>query len=164
MGAPACIRKAVGVAATWDSDLGAVDVFLGCSEATTAARQPTCFSNRSPTTDLFAAGAFVTSTGYTGGTSTYGGTSQAAPMAAACAVALSQAAPVATVAQRMDAMVLSTTRIDDPASGRAYPFLDCRDAVALLNPDARSEEHTSELQSLMRISYAVFCLKKKNKL
>src|SRR3546814_7398367 len=30
--------------------------------------------------------------------------------------------------------------------------------------DGRSEEHTSELQSLMRISYAVFCLKKKNKL
>src|SRR3546814_7281039 len=29
---------------------------------------------------------------------------------------------------------------------------------------ARSEEHTSELQSLMRISYAVFCLKKKQKL
>src|SRR3546814_7485642 len=29
--------------------------------------------------------------------------------------------------------------------------------------DMRSEEHTSELQSLMRISYAVFCLKKKNK-
>src|SRR3546814_3163074 len=36
------------------------------------------------------------------------------------------------------------------------------DARAALN--ARSEEHTSELQSLMRISYAVFCLKKKNKL
>src|SRR3546814_5083062 len=30
-------------------------------------------------------------------------------------------------------------------------------------PEKRSEEHTSELQSLMRISYAVFCLKKKNK-
>src|SRR3546814_4377288 len=29
--------------------------------------------------------------------------------------------------------------------------------------EARSEEHTSELQSLMRISYAVFCLKKKTK-
>src|SRR3546814_5735677 len=29
-------------------------------------------------------------------------------------------------------------------------------------PEGRSEEHTSELQSLMRISYAVFCLKKKN--
>src|SRR3546814_12899362 len=119
MGAPACIRKAVGVAATWDSDLGAVDVFLGCSEATTAARQPTCFSNRSPTTDLFAAGAFVTSTGYTGGTSTYGGTSQAAPLAAACAVALSQAAPVATVAPRMHALVLSTDR-ESACSGKRW--------------------------------------------
>src|SRR3546814_539829 len=36
------------------------------------------------------------------------------------------------------------------------------DPTADLPPDARSEEHTSELQSLMRISYAVFCLKKKN--
>src|SRR3546814_6320939 len=40
--------------------------------------------------------------------------------------------------------------------------------AGLLQPDEitqpwRSEEHTSELQSLMRISYAVFCLKKKNK-
>src|SRR3546814_5545672 len=31
-------------------------------------------------------------------------------------------------------------------------------------PVGRSEEHTSELQSLMRISYAVFCLKKKNEM
>src|SRR3546814_8570181 len=35
-------------------------------------------------------------------------------------------------------------------------------SVALAEPP-RSEEHTSELQSLMRISYAVFCLKKKKK-
>src|SRR3546814_18728345 len=42
------------------------------------------------------------------------------------------------------------------------------DLVAVLDDvvigdDQRSEEHTSELQSLMRISYAVFCLKKKKK-
>src|SRR3546814_9432072 len=41
-----------------------------------------------------------------------------------------------------------------------------KDEVARGNVDQRalfrSEEHTSELQSLMRISYAVFCLKKKN--
>src|SRR3546814_9134900 len=36
------------------------------------------------------------------------------------------------------------------------------DVVKLVGPD-RSEEHTSELQSLMRISYAVFCLQKKKK-
>src|SRR3546814_9123903 len=35
-------------------------------------------------------------------------------------------------------------------------------ADAAATASARSEEHTSELQSLMRISYAVFCLKKKN--
>src|SRR3546814_2157746 len=34
--------------------------------------------------------------------------------------------------------------------------------IALARLHARSEEHTPELQSLMRISYAVFCLKKKN--
>src|SRR3546814_8802334 len=33
--------------------------------------------------------------------------------------------------------------------------------LLLFRPHQRSEEHTSELQSLMRISYAVFCLKKK---
>src|SRR3546814_7263243 len=36
-------------------------------------------------------------------------------------------------------------------------------AYAQVWTDERSEEHTSELQSLMRNSYAVFCLKKKNK-
>src|SRR3546814_5446851 len=35
---------------------------------------------------------------------------------------------------------------------------------AMFRADLRSEEHTSALQSLMRISYAVFCLKKNNKL
>src|SRR3546814_8932171 len=40
----------------------------------------------------------------------------------------------------------------------AHQFRDLATA-----PEKRSEEHTSELQSLMRISYAVFCLKKKKK-
>src|SRR3546814_4804003 len=39
-----------------------------------------------------------------------------------------------------------------------------RDTVEPAIGAARSEEHTSELQSLMRISYAVFCLKKKNQI
>src|SRR3546814_9573826 len=37
-----------------------------------------------------------------------------------------------------------------------------RRVAEIFVPIERSEEHTSELQSLMRISYAVFCLKKKN--
>src|SRR3546814_10593744 len=47
---------------------------------------------------------------------------------------------------------------------QAYDFLELsRRAACRLQMGGRSEEHTSELQSLMRISYAVFCLKKKNK-
>src|SRR3546814_2891884 len=43
-----------------------------------------------------------------------------------------------------------------------YPGSDFPDAASwLVDQERRSEEHTSELQSLMRISYAVFCLKKK---
>src|SRR3546814_8912490 len=46
---------------------------------------------------------------------------------------------------------------------RSAQHFDLRDVeeVEGRGSDARSEEHTSELQSLMRISYAVFCLKKK---
>src|SRR3546814_6609216 len=43
-------------------------------------------------------------------------------------------------------------------SGRGYALFG---RPARIGPDHRSEEHTSELQSLMRISYAVLCLKKK---
>src|SRR3546814_9164625 len=39
---------------------------------------------------------------------------------------------------------------------------DIDHVVVVARAHIRSEEHTSELQSLMRISYAVFCLKKKN--
>src|SRR3546814_10108453 len=69
--------------------------------------------------------------------------------------------------------------LDPQVGGRlAHHALDLRWSVAGIQRDAaglrspkrldvgnalsRSEEHTSELQSLMRISYAVFCLKKKN--
>src|SRR3546814_8050128 len=47
-------------------------------------------------------------------------------------------------------------------SGHFLQLAQIAEAAALLAV-ARSEEHTSELQSLMRNSYAVFCLKKKNK-
>src|SRR3546814_2448724 len=49
----------------------------------------------------------------------------------------------------------------DLAGGK--PFALDTDANGAAIAEGRSEEHTSELQSLMRISYAVFCLKKKNK-
>src|SRR3546814_9844038 len=44
----------------------------------------------------------------------------------------------------------------------AFPSISGTKATVYATEGVRSEEHTSELQSLMRISYAVFCLKKKN--
>src|SRR3546814_9006993 len=54
-----------------------------------------------------------------------------------------------------------------PAYRRGHPFRLLRTwrqglSIRPFCGSSRSEEHTSELQSLMRISYAVFCLKKKN--
>src|SRR3546814_1856033 len=61
--------------------------------------------------------------------------------------------------------------LDDPAPGKAYAIcfpaiidheqIEIREQIGIPVEIMRSEEHTSELQSLMRISYAVFCLKKK---
>src|SRR3546814_4154087 len=48
-----------------------------------------------------------------------------------------------------------------PASSSQFNVTPAMVASQVAQPESRSEEHTSELQSLMRISYAVFCLKKK---
>src|SRR3546814_8869575 len=59
-----------------------------------------------------------------------------------------------------DCLAAATTVLRPACSAAVY-----RQALSLLiaqrRPSERSEEHTSALQSLMRISYAVFCLKKK---
>src|SRR3546814_5112371 len=57
--------------------------------------------------------------------------------------------------------------VTEDAAARLVQYQVAQPAVAgdparLLPQGGKSEEHTSELQSLMRISYAVFCLKKKN--
>src|SRR3546814_10812097 len=64
--------------------------------------------------------------------------------------------PLATFGGTHDADV---TNSRNTGSSLANPRFELADRVA--GKPVRSEEHTSELQSLMRISYAVFCLKKK---
>src|SRR3546814_1701940 len=53
----------------------------------------------------------------------------------------------------------NSPRDKHPPRGKAALLCDGLESV---NQNIRSEEHTSELQSLMRISYSAFCLKKKN--
>src|SRR3546814_5513503 len=79
------------------------------------------------------------------------------------AVMLSSAADIAPAALQCGLLV------DWHAAGQGERFIDDSNAFCVCIGDdrraasERSEEHTSELQSLMRISYAVFCLKKKKK-
>src|SRR3546814_4143958 len=61
---------------------------------------------------------------------------------------------------RIDMVMPKPFLLDDPE--RAHVLLRCTQEI-ITNAVRRSEEHTSELQSLMRHSYAVFCLKKKKK-
>src|SRR3546814_1656836 len=70
---------------------------------------------------------------------------------------LAAAAPSRTASK---STICDRRRRRGTASARSCAF-HCRGKEKYAGED-RSEEHTSELQSLMRISYAVFCLKKKN--
>src|SRR3546814_6322225 len=60
------------------------------------------------------------------------------------------------------ALIEQSVRTLDRLYGTLRDLGDVEVAPAIPQAIERSEEHTSELQSLMRISYAVFCLKKKN--
>src|SRR3546814_7431537 len=64
---------------------------------------------------------------------------------------------------QVPAPVRSSPALIDPAYERRFDFVQCHSKARILERARRSEEHTSELQSLMRISYAVFCLKQKKK-
>src|SRR3546814_1933676 len=68
--------------------------------------------------------------------------------------------------RRNTSSTTNTTTQRAQQNGRLIGKVTSSSAIALAGatvevPELRSEEHTSELQSLMRISYAVFCLKKK---
>src|SRR3546814_4647623 len=71
-----------------------------------------------------------------------------------------KAAPVAK-AREGDFNELQAVQIRDQPPRILARLEPNRGRVGLFEKGVRSEEHTSELQSLMRISYAVFCLKKK---
>src|SRR3546814_10391793 len=66
------------------------------------------------------------------------------------------AATVLLQASSATSLAVTSRRVQDRAIGSTLP-------QSFRAGARRSEEHTSELRSLMRISYAVFCLKKKNK-
>src|SRR3546814_7039125 len=81
---------------------------------------------------------------------------------------LSDRASSAEICSDLASMAIASVRtsaVDDCAPAAARGSGPCTEDAGNDGSNAplgRSEEHTSELQSLMRISYAVFCLQKKN--
>src|SRR3546814_8653273 len=69
--------------------------------------------------------------------------------------------PIGAIAGRREIMAVFDPSKGKPAVAHAGTFT--ANPLSMVAGAAKSEEHTSELQSLMRISYAVFCLKKKKK-
>lgn len=142
LSAPACVAGAIAVGAVWDSNLGS-RTFLGCTDSTTAADKVTCFTNSGSNMDLVAAGAFTTSTGNTGSSSTYAGTSQASPAVAACAADLLEVAPTLTPDQLEAALEASPTVVVDAKNGLSFPRLDCLAAYNLVSATTTTTSTTT---------------------
>lgn len=136
--APACIRNAIAVGAVYDSALGRVSFESTCTDAVTDVDQITCFSNSSPAVDLLAPGAYITSTGRGGTSSTYLGTSQASPHVAGTAALLMEISPALTPDQIEATLKLTGRSLTDPRNGLSRPRLNTQAAAAgLLQPPGR---------------------------
>jgi subtilisin family serine protease len=141
MEAPACVHNTISVAAVYDSDVGLRS--FGCTDSTTTADQITCFSDSNATLDLLAPGSLITSTGISGTTSTYMGTSQASPHAAGAAAVLFSAAPALTP-DAVEAILKNTGKpLVDPRNGVSAPRIDLLSALQLLRrqPKHRAAAH-----------------------
>jgi subtilisin family serine protease len=137
---PGCIPQAITVGASYDANIGSVsswkaDAQHACTDNTTAADMIACWSDSADGVDLLAPGASISSTGNSAPTSTYYGTSQAAPHAAAVAALLLSAKPALTpdeIETRMEATgTLLTDDLNDADSmtNRTTPRIDARVAI-----------------------------------
>jgi len=132
--APACLGNVMAVGAVWDSTM-ANQTFLGCTDTAIVPDKPTCFTNSDSKVAIYAPGAYTTATGldidpYTNnGASSYGGTSQAAPLVAACAADLFQLRPAPTAARVKAALIASDVHVTDPKNGLSFPRLNCEKAL-----------------------------------
>ncbi len=131
---PACLSNVLGIGAVWDSSMSDQE-FLDCIDTDISADLPTCFSNSGDNIALYAPGAYTTSTDQHSdtGASFWGGTSQAAPLVAACVADLLQLRPMATPAQIGAALAATPTHVTDPKNQRSFPRLDCMASALALD-------------------------------
>ena len=135
MEAPACIESAISVGAVWKADVGTQNLtFFGCTDATTAADQVTCFSNSNNTLDLLAPGAPIESAYKLGGVSTFWGTSQASPHCAGAAAVLLSINDHLTPDEIEQILKTTGKLVTDARNGVTTPRINLQAAVAAITP------------------------------
>ncbi|MEX0991188.1 MAG: S8 family serine peptidase [Actinomycetota bacterium] len=123
---PACAPGAVRVGATYDSSLGKVD-WGDCVDRSTAADQPTCFSQGGPLLSVWAPGANIAAGGLT-----YSGTSQATPHVAGAVAVAASADPGAAASVIQSAIENSGPMVTDDRDGVSKHRLDVAAAAQAL--------------------------------
>jgi subtilisin family serine protease len=125
---PACLTNVVSTGAVWDATLPTI-THGGCTQTPAPVDAVTCFSNSSVELDLLAPGAFITAPGLGGGVSTYGGTSQASPTAAAVAALVWQSNPSLVPATIETILETTGAPITDNRNSLVRPRVDAQAAV-----------------------------------
>jgi subtilisin family serine protease len=128
---PACVPGAISVGAVYDRNF-ASSTFFGCTDTPATMDAPTCWSNSTSNLDLLAPGSSIVSDGLGGGTSSYTGTSQAAPHAAGAAALMLQQAPALTPDQLKTDLKNTGVPRTDPANSVVTSRIDAYSAISVL--------------------------------
>ncbi|MEM6638708.1 MAG: S8 family serine peptidase [Pseudomonadota bacterium] len=135
--APACVASAISVGSSNDGGNRQFDPF-GCGTGVAPADSPSCFTNASSTTDIFAPGAEITTAFNNGGFAFWHGTSFAAPTVTACIAALLEADDTLSTNDIED-LLENTTGATVSVGGNVFPRLDCEAAVASIPDDVDTD-------------------------
>lgn len=151
MQAPACVANALSVGASNDGGNRQFDPF-GCGTGVAPADSPSCFTNASTTTDVFAPGAEIITAFSNGGFASWHGTSFSAPTVSACISLLREAEPTLSVVELE--MAIETSNATVSVGGNTFPRLDCLAAVesVLGGTDADSDGVTDALDNCIDIA------------
>jgi subtilisin family serine protease len=151
---PACNTGVIAVGATYDSSQGRQPPsgtfqtlfggnFAACFNPVTTTSTIACFTNSSPSMALVAPGASLTAPGLGGGLSTFTGTSQASPTAAAIAALLLECNPALTPAGIEGILQQSGTLLTDPKNNLSFRSIQALAAITLGCPCAGKADGTA---------------------
>ncbi len=148
--APACLRDVISVGSVWDSQAGLSGSFFclngdcsqSCDDAFKKATEPTCYANSGPELDLLAPSEYLLAAQAGGQTTSFGGTSGAAPYVSGAAAVLYRAFPSITPENLRLRLKASGLLRTDPKNNRSTPMLNALEALSTrtaLNKEGRRE-------------------------